>query len=204
MLNKTHEPLKFLILCLSLVIQISCSGRQTDLTFENTNAVIALIVDTYAKKLPPPPAPEFQGNINNYNKANYDSVSTSASSLTVMIDPILHLENFSEYIKNQPDEYINLKHQIESDSIVNIDSIYSTKGHQIIVADQELLNKPLGFKEYYWLFSFSKIYFNKDYSKSMVLVGIQNGPFNGSLTFVGLNKVNNQWAISYTQELEIS
>ena len=38
----------------------------------------------------------------------------------------------------------------------------------------------------------------------MVLVGIQNGPYNGSLTFIGLSKVNNQWAISYVQELEIS
>ena len=111
-------------------------------------------------------------------------------------------------MKSVPEEYLHIVNKllaIKSQRELTLIKIRSKRNDSIVPFTKTLLTK--GRKEYIkfdYLISFSHVVFNKNYSKSVVIVSGSRSKLAGATILFYLTKVDNKWKIYDTKTLEIS
>ncbi len=191
--SKKHSTGLVIILLLSCIT----SWSQTDAYEEHKNEVISFMIDKMAYPLPPPPPPGDtlqripQRVIDSMNKIKVD----------IGLYPVMR--DLKEVHKSVPEEYTSLVKPKEGLEITSLKGLQSKKGHYLQIADTNRLKMQIDHLDFLWLFNFSKIYFNEDYTKAIFEMSMSTSGLAGFLSVYCLEKENRVWHITFEKGLLI-
>ncbi|MET2986452.1 hypothetical protein [Aureibaculum conchae] len=204
---------------LVLLLTFSCNSENGN-KGKNNYQVISLIYNKLAKPIEPvfplPPPDSLNYVFTSKDSARIDSLinqikkETAKRRFIVAIDslnkpyPNVSLNNID---KNCSD-YIDIlsKLQQQKDTLkFDISKIENTRNDSIIYFNKELLTKGnRDFFKFDILLSFSRIAFNKDYTKAVLQVSESRSKLAGNSSLYFLEKISGKWQVKCTKELSIS
>jgi PBP1b-binding outer membrane lipoprotein LpoB len=218
----------YILILLSSILFYSCKKKNLNNSVkENTYKVLSVLhhdVSRYKmihfafQPLPPNPniswdsikkAMELDKSIEKDTVKIVDALIKKNGRLIVAIDSVL-TPSWADNLKNikQHEDYEELLKQfISNKDTVNIDvsKITSNKYAFIIPyrEDYKYLHRK-GYDKFNINLSFSKVEFNKEKNKAIVIMGASFGKLNGFSALYFLEKKNGNWIIKYEKGLSIS
>ena len=187
---------KVFILFIVLSI-VSCKNTNNT----TTNEIIAFMIDKKARPLPPPP-PINDTTTTVISKKVMDSLFKI--KLKVAVYPKLEELSKASLRHKLSDRYNKIfKDSILKPISIDLNGIYSNKGHNIILADTIEVKKSKDFKDFDQLFWFSNFYFSEDKQRVLFSLGISRSRLAGSSALYVLKKEENTWVTEYFKNLEI-
>lgn len=198
-----RSRLSFLKLTL-LLLFISLNGCTDNNIETDTSKIILLVVDRKAVPLPPPPPPP--PNVTEAEMLKYHKTVDSMYKLKrkVRIIPNYFGLDFSKLTGTVPDKYMIPEGRFSNKKTIDVNFINGQSRHDLVSVDSIVqYGRIQGLGNYPWTFRFSNIHFNRDRSVAALILHKNTGE-SGSVVFLGLEKKDGQWKISYEKELEIS
>jgi len=187
---------KVFILFIVLSI-VSCKNTNNT----TTNEIIAFMIDKKARPLPPPP-PINDTTTTVISKKVMDSLFKI--KLKVAVYPKLEELSKASLRHKLSDRYNKIfKDSILKPISIDLNGIYSNKGHNIMLADTIALKKHQSYDSFDLLFWFSNFYFSEDKQKVFFTLGISRDYLNGYSALYVLKKEENTWVTEYYKNLEI-
>ena len=163
----------------------------------HTHEVINTLVDKFTKPIPAPPNEEKNINPN----------SSQNKILKVGINPIMQPigVDYSLKIKEILSDIgfkIEIDHSKEKNLKLSLESL-KKEGKYLTIGYFKGNEKDI-YDKIDFLYSFSTINFNEDYTKAVLILGVSRSKLSGFADLIVLKKVNNQWYIIKRQNLQIS
>ncbi|WP_163517214.1 hypothetical protein [Gelidibacter japonicus] len=213
--------MRLIIMILLYVLALSCTSNQSQ---ENQElAVIAAVYKMVPKELPPPPPPPPNSEVKEENNINYSKLKPLAFNYAINenfvyydFDYINGISNrFIPYKSNElfqekilDSSYMKLVERLSElkeiekidkaqlDKIVHNDIVFWDK--QTITIEEKKENNLSG------IISFSKVAFNDEFTRAVVVVGNYFEHIGGGVGLYILEKIDNNWVIKYTKTLIMS
>ncbi|MGB5667736.1 MAG: hypothetical protein WBM53_12875 [Maribacter sp.] len=177
-----------------VILMLFCfitSWSQTDAYEEHKNEVISFMIDKMAHPLPPPPPPKPGDTLSRIPQRVVDSMNKI--KVEIGLYPIM--EALDEVHKSMPEEYRSLVKPKEGLEFMSLKGLRSKKGHYLEIADTNRLKLKIDHLDFLWLFNFSKIYFNEDYTKAIFEMSMSTSGLAGWLGVFCLEKEEGVWEI---------
>ena len=204
--------LKKLNILLILFLLNSCCQNKNNTEEENTYQIVTLLVNGYKKYIvlspsfPPPllSKMKIQDSLLIYKYFIQQSLKKKTIALTNKMFAIKETHSFRDKCEIDKEIVEKLNTLTKSKSL-NIEKV-TLYGKDTLIQYKEEFKKSSwkGFYKMDLLLSFSRISFNKQFNKAIMIVGATKGHLNGFSTLVYLEKENYVWKIKCQKGLSIS
>lgn len=198
-----------------LISMFSCNSYKIE-EEKNRYLVISVLFNELAKPIEPIfPSPysnkpfTSKDSVKIYKMIEESKEEIRRKKFIVAVDTLFSNTKFNSInLKSVPPEYLHIVNKllaIKSERELTLIKIRSKRNDSIIPFTKTLLTK--GRKEYIkfdYLISFSHVVFDKNYSKSVVIVSGSRSKLAGATILFYLMKVDNKWKIYDAKTLEIS
>jgi hypothetical protein len=211
------KKLFFLLIVLALV---SCKNNIKKQENENTYQVISILYNKLAKPIelffPPPPPDKSDHVFTSKDSVRIDSLHKEIENerakrkFIVAVYPLLNpyrkghhkyfMQDCSEF-NNVMDKLLEIKDSLK----IDIDKIIKKRNDSIIYFKEGLIIKGRrDYETFDILISFSRIAFNKDYTKAVVVGSLNHSTIAGASILYFLEKNDDKWEIKCEKGLSIS
>ncbi|HEY9186115.1 MAG TPA: hypothetical protein VIM94_12395 [Salegentibacter sp.] len=189
---------KFLLLFFLSILFFSCELFSQNKTQQEEGRIISLLIDELAMPLPVPPPPPKDGTP--AKKINIDSLEKV--KVRLIVDTTMFQVKINHNLPEGYNKYKSLKNELKKlpEKSINKDLIESKKGHHLIFGAS--LDDYVG--KYSQMVTFSRISFNSEFNKAVLLAGHKTHERAGFMNLYLLRKENGKWKIIYKKNVEVS
>lgn len=198
-----------------LFLVISCSKKESIklIEEENTYQIISYLVDDYKKYLvlsssfPPPPIIgrekfKTQDSLNIYKYFIQQSLKKKNIAVNKKLFRVEEKSSFRGKCDIVDDQLLEKFNNLKENKKLDVEKVTMYGKDTLIQYKEEFKKLPWsGFNEIDLLLNFSRIAFNKEYNKAIIIVGAAKGRLNGVSTLLYLEKENYVWKIKCQQDL---
>lgn len=189
-----------------LLLMINCHSQKYNIEDENTYEILSFLINKYAKPIAPPPPLDISDHTSDSIK-RIQTEKLHNKKMTVAIYPTMNpLTEKLEIDTLNLDELDNFTRAYP----IEIPKIDYVNNYNLILADTLRLKKNSNFSNYKYfhefdiLLQFSRIAFDQDKTRAIVIMSYNYSPLNGGSVLLFLKKFNGKWHISKRINLEIS
>src|SRR5690606_2769495 len=196
-----------LFILLNVFMFIACKNNEFQKEEQRTYEVISFIINELSTPFPPAPPPP--GLSDNEFKQQKDSIQEVFSKkienvqLDVAVYPVMKPVKF-DFDKYK--DFIDVKKEANIDEVLTLDliKINNNKEHRLTYFDT-LSKRKIVDNQFDISIQISRIVFNEDYNKALLIAGSGRGKLDGSRSLYILERAKNgRWSIIYEDLLSIS
>ncbi|MBD1259901.1 hypothetical protein HZY62_04825 [Maribacter polysiphoniae] len=174
-----------------LFIFISSCAQSNEITKED-NFIISKIIDDFTFPVAPPPPMGSNDTI--IPKKIIDSLLKI--KMIVGVYPQMESSLFEERRDKVPKRFNDIiDTSLQGKNINNVDNIRSKKGHILKLADTVNLKKSKDYDQFDLLYSFSRVWYNRDETMAILEFGVSRSKLYGSAQILCLEKIDGNWSI---------